>query len=204
VKKILFILLILPLDFTLWAQEFPPETETADNGSALSAEATPSEGGAADAPASDAPVTLNWEEFPWTLGISGDYGTNTRDGSAYGYGIAMDRYLFTPRFAAGVRVILHNDANTVTDTEAQVNVRLYAREIPNLRALHFFTQFGFGYAMYREEDRTINSFLMDITGGMRIIPPSGALSRFYIEPSLRVGFPFLASFGLSIGRRFNF
>ena len=119
-----------------------------------------------------------------------------------GFGITMDRYLFTPHLALGLRGAMYNDTKTVSATEAQLTLRLYFPEWKKRGSAFFFAQWGFGASFYREEDRNINSYLLDMSAGMRIYGKK-AMYRFYVEPYIRTGFPFLFSAGLSAGRRFD-
>ena len=155
-----------------------------------------------DIPEKAAAQPFQWNEFPWTLGAAAEYGLDTREGFAPGYGIVIDRYLFSPHLALGLRGTMYNNSQTVRSTEALVTLRLYAPEI-NIERLYFFAQLGFGFAAYREESRDINTYLMDLTAGFRL-HGKGFFNRFYVEPFVRTGFPFMFAGGIIAGRRFNF
>jgi len=141
---------------------------------------------------------FQWNSHPWTLGIGVDYGMNTRENFALGYGITFERYLFCPWLALGVRGMMYTDFQTVSSTEALVTLRLW---LLSFKKAFFFTQWGFGMEIYSEEDRSINAFIMDALFGCRI--HLGKKSRFYVEPYIRGGFPFVFSIGVSAGRRFD-
>ena len=142
-----------------------------------------------------------WKEMPWSLGGSYEYGTNTRESFAHGYGISLDRYLFSPFVAAGLRGNMHNDGVSVTATEALFTVRGYAPVTGNAS---LFTQLGFGAAFYSEEDRERNTYTLDLTAGCRVYITRSFLRGFYVEPYIRAGFPFLFSGGIAVGHWFNF
>lgn len=172
-KKALLCLLVLSLGITLNAQENIVDVyESPHNGSG--------------------PL---WNEFPWSLGGGAMYDHNSRTYFALGYGIGIERYLFTPYAALGLRATLHTDFKNVTNTEAALNFRAY---IPAWRGA-WFTQWGFGWAIYREEDRERSTYILDLAAGYRLY-----LGRFYIEPFVRTGYPFVVGAGLNAGRQFNF
>jgi hypothetical protein len=142
-----------------------------------------------------------WKEIPWSLGGSFEYSANTREQFAYGYGISIDRYLFTPFVAAGLRGNMHNDGISISATEILLNVRGYAPLTDNIS---LFTQLGFGAAFYTEEGRERNTYTLDLTAGSRVYITASVLRGFYVEPYIRTGFPFLFSGGIAIGHWFNF
>jgi hypothetical protein len=143
-----------------------------------------------------------WDKHPWTLGIGADYGFNTRVKSTLGYGITFERYLFCPWLGLGIRGMMYDDFKSITATEAMVTLRLWLPEPIGLERTFFFTQWGFGASFYREDERNISTYVMDAALGCRIL--LGKTYRFYVEPYVRTGFPFLFSAGVTAGRRFDF
>ena len=143
----------------------------------------------------------NWKTFPYSLGGGLESGLNTRENFAMGFSAVIDRYLFGPHAAMGIKATMYSDFNTVTSSEAQLNFRLYIHE---LWWGLFFTQFGFGAAFYTEETRNINTYLMDFALGYRIYIQKGFFRGFYVEPLMRFGYPFEWGFGLYAGHWFNF
>ena len=143
----------------------------------------------------------DWKTFPWSLGAGIEYGQNTRENYAVGYSVAIDRYLDNPYTALGIRGTMYNDYNTVTASEAELLFRLYFFDLNNGA---FFAQLGFGAAFYREDDRQINTYIMDCTAGYRYYVQTGFFQGLYFEPFLRTGYPFEWGFGLFVGHWFNF
>ena len=142
-----------------------------------------------------------WDSFPYSLGAGVEYGNNTRTDYALGYSVAIDRYIYNRYTAFGIRGTMYNDFTSITASEAELLLRLYF-----LDAGHgaFFGQLGFGAAFYREEDRQVNTYIMDFTAGYRFYVQEGLSKGFYVEPYVRTGYPFKWGFGLFIGHWFNF
>jgi len=142
---------------------------------------------------------FQWNSHPWALGVGVDYGLNTRENFALGYGITFERYLFCPWLGLGLRGMMYTDFQTLSSTDALLSLRLWFPGIKN--KAFFFAQWGFGMSIYSEEGRSINSFVMDAIAGCRI--HLGKKNRFYVEPYIRGGFPFVFSAGVNAGRRFD-
>ena len=196
-KKLLWLtivsILLLVFAGTLFAQE-----TAADEGEAPAPEASARE----TSPNNEFQIHKN---YPWSLGASFQAGANTREDAATGFGIGLDRYIVRQYLALGLRGNMHNDAKSITATEALLNVRGYI-PIANNAAVSasLFAQLGFGAAFYREEDRQKNTYAMDFTAGSRVYFTRGLLRGFYLEPFIRTGFPFLFSGGIAVGHWFNF
>jgi hypothetical protein len=191
-KKIILCLLIILIYAPVFSQEESPEPAESAGITELAELAEPVV----------IAMPFQWYDYPWNLGISAEAALNSRERATPGFGVSLDRYLFTPHVALGLRGAMYNDAKSVTATEAQITLRLYFPEFKKRGSAFFFAQWGFGAAFYSEEDRRINSYLLDMTAGLRIYG-NKALYRFYVEPYARAGFPFLFSAGLSAGRRFD-
>jgi len=158
----------------------------------------------ADDELADSGEFLVWKEMPWSLGANYEMSLNTRnpeENFASGFGVSIDRYLFTPFAAFGVLVNMHSDAAEVTATEMLLNFRANA---PLSAAVSLFVQWGFGASFYREEEREKNSYTMNFLAGCRFYFMNGLLKGFYLEPYVRTGYPFLFSGGLAAGHWFNF
>jgi hypothetical protein len=149
---------------------------------------------------------LIWKDAPWSLGGCFEYGMNSREIFAPGYGVSIGRYLGTPLLALGLRGNMHNDGISITATEIQLNFRAYVVPIADTAALNvsLFTQWGFGAAFYSEEGRERNTYTTDFAAGCRMYFYKGFLRGFYVEPYVRGGFPFIFSGGISAGHWFNF
>jgi hypothetical protein len=137
------------------------------------------------------------EQFPYTLGGGIEYGLNTRENFALGYTAALDRFFFTPIFSAGIRGTMYDDFKSVTSSEAELTMRLSLFKIgPG----EIYTQLGWGWAFYREDERQMNTYIMDASLGYRFF----FLGGFYAEPFIRGGYPFELSVGILAGHWFSF
>jgi len=180
-KKLLLLTCVLILAFagTLSAQEVSTQQETTPNNEIQA-----------------------YKDFPWSLGASFEVNQNTRKDIATGYGLSIDRYLGTPLVALGLRGNMYSDGAELSATEVLLHVRAY---LPLTNSASLFAQLGFGASFYSEEGRNMNTYTMDFIAGSRIyLTRGGFLRGFYVEPYLRVGFPFLFSGGIAVGHWFNF
>ena len=143
----------------------------------------------------------NWDTFPYSLGAGVEFGLNTRDSFAVGYSATLDRFLWNPHTVLGLRGTMYDDLKTVTASEAELTFRLYMLQ---KWSGVFFAQLGFGAAFYREEERQINTYIMDFSFGYRYYFQKGFLRGFYIEPIVRVGYPFEWGVGIFAGHWFSF
>ena len=180
-KKLLLLIIVLILTFggTLSAQEVTTQQEVSPNNEIQA-----------------------YKDFPWSLGASFEVDQNTRENVAIGYGISIDRFLGTPLAALGIRGNMYTDGAELSATEVLLHVRAY---LPLTNSASLFAQLGFGASFYSEEGRNMNTYTMDFIAGSRIyLTRGGFLRGFYVEPYLRVGFPFLFSGGVAVGHWFNF
>jgi len=187
-KLLLAAMCALLVSFPLFAQETPQE---------ISAE-TPKE-------SSPEKEFLIYKDMPWALGGNYEFGNNTREGFSTAFGISLDRYLFTPLFALGLRGNFHTNNDTISATEITLNLRAYIPIADNsFINIALFAQFGFGASLFTEEGREKNTYTMDFLAGCRIYIKRTIIRGFYVEPFFRTGFPFMYSGGLAAGHWFNF
>jgi hypothetical protein len=139
----------------------------------------------------------NRDSFPYTLGAGIEFGLNTRENFAIGYTAALDRVIYNSPVSAGLRGTMYNDLNSVTATEAELTLRL---NLFKLWRGEFFTQLGWGWAFYREDDNTVNTFILDVVLGYRFYFFGG----FYVEPFIRGGYPYQINVGILGGHWFSF
>ncbi|MDR1096231.1 MAG: hypothetical protein LBL31_07560 [Spirochaetaceae bacterium] len=111
-------------------------------------------------------------------------------------------YRFGERFSFGASVLL-SDGSNFTTLEFSVNLRYYLfrdegsliKHFNRSAIFHFFVQAEGGAGVFFTEGNSPNARLMGgIAAGSRI-----ALSRFssfYVEPYLRVGYPYLLGAGV--------
>jgi hypothetical protein len=114
-----------------------------------------------------------------------------------GYGIVIDRMLFTPHMALGLKGMMYNDFQSVTATEMELSLRLYLIKIGDGGP---FAQLGWGAAFYREDEHDRSAMVLDGVLGYRLYFFKG----FYVDPFIRVGYPFVVSGGIMAGHWFNF
>jgi len=143
----------------------------------------------------------NWELFPYSLGAGIEFGLNSRDKFSLGYSATIDRFLYNPHTALVIRGTMYDDFDAITASEAEIALRLYILE---KWSGVFFTQLGFGAAFYREEERKINTYIMNFVAGYRLYLQKGIFKGFYIEPAIRCGYPFEWGLCIFAGHWFSF
>jgi hypothetical protein len=131
------------------------------------------------------------KQFALGLGVEGNM--NTRTSAALG-GTASADYGIIPNLAAGIRFGFSHNFDQIMTLEPELFVRWYFWE---LKGLFFFAQAGLGTAVIFEDKAAHPAVLGDIGVGLRI-----PLNRWYVEPYLRTGYPFIWGAGLSAGYRF--
>jgi hypothetical protein len=109
----------------------------------------------------------------------------------------LDRYAGTEYVLAGIRGAMDTDFKGVTGTEAALYLRLYLFK-PDAGGA--FTQLGWGFASFREDDNQRQNMLLDFTLGYRLFFFKG----FYAEPYFRTGFPLRLGGGIMAGHWFDF
>jgi hypothetical protein len=135
--------------------------------------------------------------YPYTLGAGIEGNLNTREGFALGYGAALDRYLGSEYVLAGLRGAMDTDLKGVSATEAALYLRLYVFK-PDAGGA--FTQLGWGFASFREDENQRQNMLLEFTLGYRLF----LLGGFYLEPYFRTGFPMRIGMGIMAGHWFDF
>jgi len=143
----------------------------------------------------------NWEQFPYSLGAGVEFGLNSRDKFTLGYSATIDRFLYNPHTALVIKGTMYDDFDTITVSEAEIALRLYV--LQKWSGI-FFTQLGFGAAFYREEERKINTYIMNFVAGYRLYLQKGIFKGFYIEPAIRGGYPFEWGVCIFAGHWFSF
>jgi hypothetical protein len=131
------------------------------------------------------------KQIAFGAGIEGNM--NTRKGAALGMSAGVDYDVF-PNLAVGIKAgFSHNMARIMT-LEPEVFTRWYVWELKNLS---FFVQAGVGISVIFEDKEAHPAALGDLTLGVRI-----PFNRWFVEPSLRAGYPFIWGAGVSAGYRF--
>jgi hypothetical protein len=139
----------------------------------------------------------NERVYPYSLGAGTEANLNTREGFALGYGAAMDRYVGSEYVLAGLRGAMNTDFQGVSEMEAAVYLRLYVFK-PDAGGV--FTQLGWGFTSFREDENQRTNMLLDFSLGYRLY----FLKGFYVEPYFRTGFPVRIGIGLMAGHWFDF
>jgi hypothetical protein len=131
------------------------------------------------------------KQFALGAGISGDM--NTRYGAALGGMISTD-YGIIPNLALGIKFGSSHNFDRIMTLEPEFFARWY---FWNKKGLSFFTQAGIGASIIFEDAVPHPAVLGDLEVGLRI-----ALQRWYVEPYLRGGYPFIWGAGICAGYRF--
>jgi hypothetical protein len=135
--------------------------------------------------------------YPYTLGAGAEVNQNTRESTALGYGVALDRTLGSERFLAGLRGFMDNDYSGISAVEGEFYLRL---NLIKLGPGWAFSQLGWGFVSFREEENQVQNMLLDFTMGYRLF----FLGGFYVEPYIRTGFPVRLGAGIMAGHWFDF
>jgi hypothetical protein len=126
------------------------------------------------------------------LGVEGN--ANTREGAAFGGslsgGVDLD-----DQFSLGLRITLSSNIDTVTTMEPAAFFRYY---LPfNFSGL--FAQAELGMSLFFEDGESYPAFLGGLAFGWRY----NVNKNWYIEPSVRAGYPFLWGVGILAGLSFD-
>jgi len=126
------------------------------------------------------------------LGLEGN--ANTREGIALGGnlsgGVDLDN-----QFSLGLKMALSSNMDTVTTLEPAVFFRYY---LP-LKISGFFAQAELGTAIYIEDNKNYPAFLAGLVFGWHY----NVGKNWYIEPSIRGGYPFAWGVGFLVGLHFD-
>jgi len=126
------------------------------------------------------------------LGVEGN--ANTREGAAFGGnlsgGVNLDN-----QFSLGLKTSFSSDINTVTALEPAVFFRYY---LP-LEISGFFAQAELGMSFFFEDSDIYPAFLGGVAFGWRY----NLNESWYIEPSVRTGYPFLWGVSILAGLSFD-
>jgi hypothetical protein len=125
------------------------------------------------------------------LGFEGN--SNTREGSAFGgslsIGVDLDH-----QFSLGLKAVFSSNMDTVTTLEPAAFFRYY---LP-LKISGLFAQAELGTAIFFEDGESYPAFLGGLAFGWRL----NMGKNWYIEPTIRGGYPFVWGVGILAGLRF--
>ena len=127
------------------------------------------------------------------LSLDAGASANSPEGVAFGGGASLGLDL-SRNFAFGMKVAFSHDTGTLGTLEPSALFRLY---LP-MGDTYPFVQMDFGASIFFEDSKSYPFFLGGLCAGWRFRP-----GRWYIEPSLRAGYPFIWGMGLSVGLYFE-
>jgi hypothetical protein len=154
-----------------------------------------------------APVSLAAAESAFFCGLGLEAHGNSRAGAAFGGGLALG-YEFTPSIAAGIKALFGSTFEGFSTLEPLAFFRL---SLPiNKGAL--FAQAEAGASIFFEDGDSRQSANGGLLLGWRFAPGASSHSGegrnpphailWYIEPSVRVGYPYIWGAGITAGLRF--
>jgi hypothetical protein len=127
-----------------------------------------------------------------SLGIEGN--ANTREGGALG-GILLLGVDLNQSFSLGLKTAFSSNMDTITTLEPAALFRYY---LP-FKFNGLFAQAEIGTAIFFEDGKSYPAFLGGLTFGWRY----KVWNDWYIEPSVRTGYPFIWGVGLLAGLSFD-
>ncbi|MDR0455897.1 MAG: hypothetical protein LBH20_04335 [Treponema sp.] len=127
-------------------------------------------------------------------GLGVETNANTREGAALGGGLSFAVDL-NRQFSLGLKAAISANLDTIMTLEPAALVRYY---IP-FKLSGFFAQAELGAAIFFEDGESYPAFLGGLALGWRF----NAGKNWYLEPSVRGGYPFVWGIGLQAGLRFD-
>ena len=132
------------------------------------------------------------------VGFGGELNAHTRKGLAIGGNLLFGLDLKS-QLAAGIKTGFFDNLDTVTALEIQAFLRLY----PSLLrwasgAGGLFVQYELGSVIFFEFDKAFPALLNGWTAGWRFNFPQ----QWFLEPSLRLGYPHIWGINVSAGYTF--
>ena len=134
--------------------------------------------------------TINNRNTAFSYGA--DVNVNSSEGLAYGAVLGFE-FKIAGRFHTGILITASSNGTSNSVIEPSVLVRYYFSE-----QYGFFLQLDAGASIIAENDEVNFTFLGGLRSGYRF--QIGAV--FFIEPFLRMGYPFLAGGGVLFGYRY--
>jgi len=125
------------------------------------------------------------------IGIGPEAAAHTRKGAAIG-GVFAGGFGFGSQFAAGLKTAYFNNLDTISAVEPLAFFRYYLPVLPGS-----FVQAEVGCVVYFENGENFPAFSGGLSAGWRF-----SFSNYYIEPTLRFGYPHMWGAGLMAGYKF--
>jgi hypothetical protein len=121
-----------------------------------------------------------------------DISLYTRSGAALGAGLAMG---YGRGGAFGIQILYSNDTKELTTLEISSLMRLYVPSLSINSGL--FVQINAGVNLFFWDNKKASIFIGGLTLGWRFL-----LGRhWFVEPALRLGYPYIVAAGLGAGLR---
>jgi len=127
------------------------------------------------------------------VGLGPEINMNSRENFALGVVLGFN-YNLASSYAVGVTIAASNNLSGISVIEPAALFRWYFLG----RESGWFAQADAGGYFVFEDGEISTLFMAGLKGGLRM--PFG--TRFYIEPHLRVGYPFLFGIGAMAGMKF--
>jgi len=125
-----------------------------------------------------------------SFGIGAEANANTREGAAAGGVLSFDLEL-NKHFLIGLNATFSHNFDTVFTLEPRVFFRY---NLP-FKINGFFVQAELGTAVFFEDSKAYPAFSGGLAAGWRFL----FNEKFYIEPYIRGGYPFIWGIGLTAG-----
>jgi len=127
-------------------------------------------------------------------GAGAEVNANSREGVALG-GVLSFGVDFFQQFAGGLKLTFSHNLDETSALEPQAFFRFY---LPlQFETGDFFVQADMGAVVLFEDGSAYPSFSGGLTAGWRYV----IVQNIYIEPHLRVGYPFIWGAGISAGMK---
>jgi hypothetical protein len=136
---------------------------------------------------------VSQEAGHFSLGAGIEANLNVREGLSLSENLSFD-YGITKTIAAGIKFGYSYNFDEIVVLEPEAFVRWYFWE---LEGIPLFTQVSLGSSIIFEDGEAHPVVLGGLSAGLRI-----PLNRWYVESSLRGGYPFIWGIGVSAGYRF--
>jgi hypothetical protein len=133
------------------------------------------------------------ETYRFNLGLGVEGNMNARKNMTLGGAISAS-YGINEILAAGLKFTMSHDFKHLMILEPEVFVRWY---FLSLGKFPLFVQGDLGSSLIMDDSHLYPSFMGGLTVGMRF-----PLERWYVEPYIRGGYPFITGIGITAGLRF--
>ncbi|MDR3167704.1 MAG: hypothetical protein LBT93_07155 [Treponema sp.] len=128
-----------------------------------------------------------------SLGVGIEGNLNSRQGMALGKNFSLD-YGINRFLSAGMKAGFSKDFNRILIWEPDAFIRWYFKDFSSFL---LFVQADLGASIILTDARVYPVMLGGISGGIRF-----PLDKWYVEPYIRSGYPFILGAGMSAGYRF--